>query len=88
MTVPAGKGPTAGADARAESDSPNDAARPAAALEIRDLVVTYGKRRAVDGLSLSVAPGEIVGMLAHRVGFFGVVGLALAAAVVLEDPVA
>src|SRR5690349_19850191 len=32
-------------------------------LEIRDLVVTYGKRRAVDGLSLSVSAGEIVGML-------------------------
>jgi ABC-2 type transport system ATP-binding protein len=35
----------------------------APALEIRDLVVTYGKRVAVDGLSLSVQPGEIVGML-------------------------
>src|SRR5690606_4855551 len=34
-----------------------------AALEIRDLVVTYGKRVAVDHLSLSVQPGEIIGML-------------------------
>jgi ABC-2 type transport system ATP-binding protein len=33
------------------------------ALEIRDLVVRYDKRVAVDGLSLRVAPGEIVGML-------------------------
>ena len=36
---------------------------PAPALEIRDLVVTYGKRLAVDHLSLAVSPGEIVGML-------------------------
>ena len=33
------------------------------ALEIRDLVVRYDKRVAVDGLSLRVEPGEIVGML-------------------------
>jgi ABC-2 type transport system ATP-binding protein len=32
-------------------------------LEIRDLVVRYGKRVAVDGLSLRVESGEIVGML-------------------------
>jgi ABC-2 type transport system ATP-binding protein len=39
------------------------AAMPEAALQIRDLVVTYGRRVAVDGLTLSVQPGEIVGML-------------------------
>jgi len=33
------------------------------ALEIRDLVVRYDKRVAVDGLSLRVEAGEIVGML-------------------------
>jgi ABC-2 type transport system ATP-binding protein len=35
----------------------------APALEIRDLVVTYGKRVAVNKLSLTVGPGEIVGLL-------------------------
>ncbi|GAB4564514.1 MAG: ABC transporter ATP-binding protein [Haliangiales bacterium] len=33
------------------------------ALEVSDLTVHYGKRVAVDGLSLSVMPGEIVAML-------------------------
>ncbi len=33
------------------------------ALEISDLTVHYGKRVAVDGLSLSLRPGEIVAML-------------------------
>jgi ABC-2 type transport system ATP-binding protein len=33
------------------------------ALEIRDLSVSYGKRVAVDGVSLAVAPGEIVALL-------------------------
>jgi ABC-type multidrug transport system ATPase subunit len=34
-----------------------------AALEITDLSVAYGKRVAVDGVSLAVAPGEIVALL-------------------------
>ncbi len=33
------------------------------ALEISELSVHYGKRLAVDGLSLSIAPGEIVALL-------------------------
>jgi ABC-2 type transport system ATP-binding protein len=33
------------------------------AIEIRDLVVSYGKRRVLDGLSLSVSRGEIFGFL-------------------------
>ena len=32
-------------------------------LELDDVAVSYGKRRALDGLSLSVAPGEIVTLL-------------------------
>ncbi|MBI5487340.1 MAG: ATP-binding cassette domain-containing protein, partial [Deltaproteobacteria bacterium] len=32
-------------------------------LEAEDLQKSYGGRRAVDGLSLSVAPGEIFGLL-------------------------
>jgi ABC-2 type transport system ATP-binding protein len=35
----------------------------AAAIEIRDLVVTYGSKRAVDGLSLTVPVGTIYGFL-------------------------
>ncbi len=34
-----------------------------AALEIEDLAVSYGKRRAVEGVSLTVAHGEIVTLL-------------------------
>ena len=40
----------------------NDAS-PAAAIEVRDLVVSYGERRAVDGVTLSVAQGTAVGLL-------------------------
>jgi ABC-2 type transport system ATP-binding protein len=36
---------------------------PAAALEIADLIKAYGGRRAVDGLTLSVAPGEVLALL-------------------------
>ena len=32
-------------------------------LELDDVAVSYGKRRALDGVSLSVAPGEIVTLL-------------------------
>jgi branched-chain amino acid transport system ATP-binding protein len=32
-------------------------------LEVRDLGVAYGQRRALDGVSLTVAPGEIVTLL-------------------------
>ncbi len=34
-----------------------------AALEVEDLTVYYGKRRAVEGVALTVAPGEIVTLL-------------------------
>ena len=34
-----------------------------AVLEVTDLGVTYGQRRALDGVSLTVAPGEIVTLL-------------------------
>ena len=34
-----------------------------AALAIEDLAVYYGKRRAVDGVSLTVAQGEVVTLL-------------------------
>ncbi|MBI4255572.1 MAG: ATP-binding cassette domain-containing protein, partial [Candidatus Rokubacteria bacterium] len=34
-----------------------------AALEIHDLAVYYGKRRAVEGVSLTVGRGEIVTLL-------------------------
>ena len=36
---------------------------PAAALTVRDLVKTYGKTRAVDGVSLTVERGEVYGLL-------------------------
>ena len=39
---------------------PNDAAQP---LSIQGLTIDYGERRAVDGLSLEVRPGEIYGLL-------------------------
>ena len=32
-------------------------------LEIRELVKSFGDRRALDGVSLDVGPGEIVGLL-------------------------
>ena len=35
----------------------------AAALELRDVVVTFGGLRAVDGVSLAISPGEIVGFI-------------------------
>ncbi len=35
----------------------------AATLEVEDLAVFYGKRRAVEGVSLAVGPGEIVTLL-------------------------
>jgi branched-chain amino acid transport system ATP-binding protein len=34
-----------------------------AVLELEDVAVAYGKRRALEGMSLSVAPGEIVTLL-------------------------
>lgn len=36
---------------------------PARGLEVRDLVHTFGERRALDGVSLEVAPGVITGLL-------------------------
>jgi branched-chain amino acid transport system ATP-binding protein len=35
-------------------------------IEVSDLVVRYGKRRAVDGLSISVAQGDVVLVLGHN----------------------
>ncbi|MDQ5857034.1 MAG: ABC transporter ATP-binding protein, partial [Acidobacteriota bacterium] len=32
-------------------------------LEIRDLVKSFGERRALDGVSLEVGAGEILGLL-------------------------
>src|SRR5919204_5833456 len=39
------------------------AAPSAQALAATDLVKTYGRRRVVDGVSLHVEPGEVVGLL-------------------------
>jgi len=35
----------------------------AASLELRELVVSFGGLRAVDGVSLTIEPGEIVGFI-------------------------
>lgn len=35
-------------------------------LYIKDLTKTYGKKKAVDGLSLRIAPGEIYGFIGHN----------------------
>lgn len=35
-------------------------------LEVRDLTKTYGDKTAVDGISLTVAPGEIHGFIGHN----------------------
>ena len=35
-------------------------------LEIKNLTKTYGEKRAVDSLSLSIAPGEIYGFIGHN----------------------
>jgi branched-chain amino acid transport system ATP-binding protein len=43
--------------------APRPGARPPAALAIRDLRVAYGPIAAVDGVSLEVAPGEIVALV-------------------------
>ncbi len=52
----------------------------AAALAASDLVKTYGRRRVVDGVSLHVEPGEVVGLLgANGAGktttFYMIIGL-------------
>jgi len=41
----------------------NDASSPTPAIEVRGLAVAYGERRALDGVSLAVAPGAVVGLL-------------------------
>ncbi len=48
------------ARAREEARAPE---RERAAIEIRDLVVSYGKKRAVDGLSMSVPVASVYGFL-------------------------
>ena len=35
-------------------------------LEIKHLTKTYGEKRAVDDLSLHIAPGEIYGFIGHN----------------------
>lgn len=35
-------------------------------LDVTDLAVSYGRRRALDGVSLSVAPGEVLSVLGHN----------------------
>ena len=35
-------------------------------LTIRNLTKTYGEKRAVDNLSLHIAPGEIYGFIGHN----------------------
>src|SRR5215207_10035503 len=52
----------------------------AAALAASDLVKSYGRRRVVDGVSLHVEPGEVVGLLgANGAGktttFYMIIGL-------------
>jgi ABC-2 type transport system ATP-binding protein len=40
-----------------------DAPAPTPAISVRDLVVQYGERHALDGVSLDVAPGAVAGLL-------------------------
>lgn len=40
-----------------------DAPAPTPAISVRDLVVQYGERRALDGVSLDVTPGTVAGLL-------------------------
>jgi branched-chain amino acid transport system ATP-binding protein len=35
-------------------------------LKVTDLAVSYGRRRALDGVSLTVAPGEVLSVLGHN----------------------
>ncbi len=65
LSAPAGESPSA---------------RSGAALEAHDLVKEYGKRRVVDGVSLRVGPGEVVGLLGPNgagktTTFYMIVGL-------------
>ena len=53
----------AGAPAAAQSGLSGPAGEPAAALEATGLSVRFGGIQAVDGVSLLVAPGEIVGII-------------------------
>src|SRR3982750_942082 len=65
----------------AEGPSARDRSAPSAlALAAWDLVKTYGRRRVVDGVSLHVEPGEVVGLLgANGAGktttFYMIIGL-------------
>lgn len=40
-----------------------ESGRPAPAIEVEDLVVNYGRKRAVDGLNLTVPRGSVYGFL-------------------------
>src|SRR3712207_9595306 len=65
----------AAAGAHAERRAPSGAA-----LAAFDLVKSYGRRRVVDGVSLHVEPGEVVGLLgANGAGktttFYMIIGL-------------
>src|SRR5919202_1573107 len=68
-------------EAGAEARGPGGRRAPsAAALAAADLVKTYGRRRVVDGVSLHVEPGEVVGLLgANGAGktttFYMIIGL-------------
>ena len=60
MNGPPGAGAPGAGGARPDDDA---APRGAARLEIEELVVAYGGLRAVDGASLVVEPGSIVGLI-------------------------
>ncbi|MDJ1131436.1 ATP-binding cassette domain-containing protein [Streptomyces iconiensis] len=53
--------PTAGDDAPAPGSI--EATPPAAAITVRGLAKTYGTHKAVDGIDLTISPGEIFGFL-------------------------
>ena len=50
----------------------SERASPPPAIEVRDLVVSYGDRRALDGVSLSGPPRAVIGLLeAYTGGYVG-----------------
>jgi ABC-2 type transport system ATP-binding protein len=65
-TLPAGPAPDAAtrADGARPADAATDGHRTGAAIDVVDLVKTYpGGVRALDGLSITAAPGEVLGLL-------------------------